>query len=125
MIMGPIPLTDEEKMKLDASVVLDIEAPSSEPTASRTPLYLKADRKDTVLKTKIPAPSPPADRSPHNSATGWLASVNKRQNDLTNLQIFCRSKMSSISRDGTTNKLTLTGFCELFSSQVCFQLFFL
>ena len=113
MTMDPIPLTDEEKMKLDVSVVLDIEAPSS-----RTHLYHKANRNDTVLKTKIPAPSPSVDRS---SATGWLASVNKRQNDLTNLQIFCRSKISSIFRDGTTNKLTLNGFCELFSSQVCFQ----
>ncbi len=105
------PLTDEEKVKLDASsILLDIETPSSELSTPKASHYLKANHKNIVLhQSKIP--------SPQNSASGWLATVNKRQQNLTNLQIFCKSKITSISRDGST-KLTKAGFTELFSSQV-------
>jgi len=114
--------TDEEKMKLaNSSIVLDIDTPSSEFSTPRAPLYHKADRNNYVgLQLKIPAPpsSPSDDRKRRSSAAEWLAMVNKRQLDLTNLQKFCKSKITTISRDGST-KLTKSSFCELFSNQVC------
>ncbi len=117
--MDPLSLTDEDKMKRDSSsVVLEIEKPSSESSTPRKPIFLKANNNDVPLRSKIPPPSPSADGNRRSSVAGWLATVNKRQQDLTNLQILCRSKITATSKDGST-KITQDGFCELFSCQVC------
>jgi len=116
--MNPLSLTDGDKMKRDnPSVVLEIEKLSPEPSTPRTTIFLKADSNEVPLRFTIPPQSPSVDSNRRSSMAGWFTTVHKRQQDLTNLQMLCRSKITTTSIDGSTN-VTQAGFCELFSCQV-------
>jgi len=108
--MHPLP---EEKVAesnhLSSNAVLEMDSPS-------TPPYTKLSQIERRRKA-LPSTTSESDR---RSSSGWLATVNRRQQVLTTLQQLCKSNAISASdaADGSANKLTETFFYELFSKEV-------
>lgn len=80
-----------------------------------TPSYNELSQIERRRKA-LPSTTSESDRT----SSGWLATVNRRQQVLTILQKFCRSKaIAAFDGNGSANKLTETVFYELFSQEVC------
>lgn len=113
--MHPLPEEEVESNPLSSSnVVLEMDSPT-------TPPYIKLSQVERRRK----ALSSTTSESDRRSSSGWLATVNRRQQVLTFLHQLCKSKAitASDAADGSANKLTETFFYELFSQEVYSSLF--
>lgn len=107
--MQSLPEEEVESNRASSNVVLEMDSPS-------TPPYIKLSQIERRRKA-LPSTTSESDR---RSSSGWLATVNRRQQVLTTLQQLCKSKAIAASdvADGSTNKLTEAIFYELFSLEV-------